>query len=96
METPGFQKPSTEKQARPLTKLPKAEQSQAWADAVARSKTGKPTAKEVEAVVSERQESKTSKFICRHCYGNELSDDGECCERCKEPCNHLKKRRHLM
>ena len=79
--------PETESQVRPLTKLPKTEQARAWADAVASSPTGKPTAKEVEQVVQERINKPTPepRFVCRHCYGNELTDDGECCARCKEP-----------
>lgn len=85
--SPIGEKPTHESQVRPLTKLPQTEQAQAWADAVASSPTGKPTAKEVEQVVQERINKPTQepRFVCRHCYGNELTDDGEYCARCKEP-----------
>lgn len=44
----GAQMPETERQIRPLTKLDTPEQQvEAWSNAVANSKTGKPTAKEV-------------------------------------------------
>lgn len=49
--------PETESQARPLTKLETPEQqSEAWSNAVANSKTGKPSAKEVDAEVKKLQE----------------------------------------
>lgn len=47
-------KPTTERQARPLVELPKAERADAWKEAVERS-NGKPTAKVVQEVVRERQ-----------------------------------------
>lgn len=51
------QKPQTESQARPLTKLETPEhQAEAWSNAVANSETGKPTAKEVDAEVKKLQE----------------------------------------
>lgn len=50
--THGSQIPETERQARPLTKLDNPmDQAEAWGNAVANSKTGQPTAKEVEAEV---------------------------------------------
>jgi hypothetical protein len=47
-------KPTSERQARPLAELPKAERTDAWKEAVERS-NGKPTAKVVEQVVRERK-----------------------------------------
>lgn len=49
--------PETESQARPLTKLETPEQqAEAWGNAVANSKSGKPSAKEVDAEVKKLQE----------------------------------------
>ncbi len=55
---PTGNKPTTERQARPLTKLPRTERAEAWTEAVVTSPTGAPTAKEVEAVV-EKMKQKT-------------------------------------
>jgi hypothetical protein len=46
-------KPTTERQARPLTKLPPEEQPKAWAAAVEKAEGKQPTAKQVEEVVVE-------------------------------------------
>jgi len=80
-------KPTNVAQLKQLAKLPAAEQSQAWADAVATSPDGDPTARDVKAAVERISTTKPTRnnFTCRNCYGHELSDDGECCERCKEP-----------
>ena len=43
--------PTTERQARPLTKLPPGQRAEAWSAAVDASTTGTPTAKEVQAAV---------------------------------------------
>jgi hypothetical protein len=48
-------KPASERQTRPLAKLPAEEQGPAWEEAVERS-GGKPTARHVEEVVKERTE----------------------------------------
>lgn len=50
-------KPQTESQARPLTKLPPEQQSEAWSEACERS-GGQPTAKQVDEVVRERTQEK--------------------------------------
>jgi len=44
-------KPQSERQTRPLTKLPKEKRAEAWQKAVEASPTGQPTPKEVEAAV---------------------------------------------
>gem|GEM_PF-2354666 len=54
--------PTTERQTRPLTKLPAEEQAGAWNDAVERS-GGEPTAKDVEAVVAERLEPEHTPLV---------------------------------
>ena len=46
--------PVTERQLRPLAKLPLGQRAAAWKEAAASSPTGTPTAKQVEAVVSKR------------------------------------------
>jgi hypothetical protein len=46
--------PKTERQARPLTKLPPEKRAEAWQEAVEASPGGKPTAKAVAAVVAQR------------------------------------------
>lgn len=51
---PTDNKPTTERQARPLTKLAPEKRAEAWNAAVAASPTGTPTAKEVEAAVANR------------------------------------------
>ena len=51
---PKGNKPTTERQARPLTKLPPEERAAAWSAAVKASPTRTPTAKEVEAAVEKR------------------------------------------
>jgi len=87
------EKPTTEKQYRALSKLPEAEQSAAWADAVAES-GGQPTAKDVERVVRERirtTKPTPKKFVCPNCYCTEQNDDGDCA-RCKEPSEPPKKK----
>lgn len=79
--------PDSERQARPLTKLPKAEQSQAWADAVASAPDGKPTAKQVERAVQERISTTKpthKQYRCPNCNHDEQTEDGDCA-RCKEP-----------
>ena len=48
---PSGNTPKTEAVIRPLAKLPPTERAGAWQEAVAASPTGKPTAKEVQAVV---------------------------------------------
>jgi hypothetical protein len=48
------EKPTSERQVRPLVELPKEERPKAWQEAVERS-NGKPTAKVVEQVVRERK-----------------------------------------
>lgn len=80
------EKPTTDTQYRALGKLPEAEQSAAWADAVAES-GGNPTAKDVERVVKQRistTKPTPKKFVCPNCGGHELSEFGDC-EACKEP-----------
>ncbi len=52
--SPGRLLPATEKQTRPLAKLPAEERPAAWAEAVERSGGGQPTARVVETVVEER------------------------------------------
>lgn len=47
-------KPTTERQARPLTKLPAEKRAEAWQRAVEASPTGTPTARAVAAVVAQR------------------------------------------
>ena len=44
----------TERQARPLTKLPPEKRAEAWQEAVEASQTGTPTAKAVAAIVAQR------------------------------------------
>ena len=51
---PTGNKPTTERQARPLTNLPAGDRAAAWGDAVKASLTGTPTAKAVEAAVNKR------------------------------------------
>ena len=51
---PTGNKPTTERQARPLTKLPAEKRGEAWQRAVEASPTGAPTAKAVAAVVAQR------------------------------------------
>ena len=56
--------PKTERQSRPLAKLPPEQRAEAWREAVEASPTGSPTAKAVAAVVAQRtgtpaQEDKT-------------------------------------
>jgi hypothetical protein len=46
-------KPTSERQVRPLTKLPKEKRAEAWQRAVEASPSGQPTAADVEAVVEE-------------------------------------------
>lgn len=46
--------PVTERQLRPLAKLPLDQRAAAWKEVTASSPTGTPTAKQVEAVVSKR------------------------------------------
>lgn len=45
--------PENERQVRPLTQLPAEQQAPAWQEAVAQSRNGKPTSREVERVVQE-------------------------------------------
>ena len=47
-------KPTTERQARPLTKLAQEKRAEAWSAAVKESPTGTPTARAVAAVVAKR------------------------------------------
>ena len=51
---PTGNKPTTERQARPLTKLPPEKRGEAWQEAVKTSSTGAPTAKAVAAIVALR------------------------------------------
>lgn len=51
-ESPMGDSMPNERTARPLTKLPPAQRAKAYHEAVAASPTGKPTAREVQAVVS--------------------------------------------
>lgn len=51
---PTGNKPMTERQLRPLAKLPPGARAEAWNAAVEASPTGTPTTKEVEAAVCER------------------------------------------
>lgn len=57
-------KPSTESQARPLTKLPPDEQADAWREAVETAPDGKMTAKHVAKVVEKRNATKTVQERC--------------------------------
>jgi hypothetical protein len=52
-------KPSSEFQARPLTRLPAEEQPAAWREAVETAPNGKVTAKHVESVVARKLEAPT-------------------------------------
>lgn len=51
---PTGNKPTTERQARELNKLPPSKRAEAWQEAVETSPTGTPTAKAVAAVVAQR------------------------------------------
>lgn len=86
LETNCLPEPATEGATRPLTKLPKEQQAEAWQAAVESSPTGKPTAREVEKIVQERISTTvpTQKFTCSNCGGHELSEHDDC-ESCKEP-----------
>ena len=51
--------PKTERQARPLTKLPPGQRAEAWQEAVKASPNGTPTAKAVATIVAKRTETPT-------------------------------------
>jgi len=57
----GIQKPTSERQARPLTALPPQQQQQAWKEAVETAPKGKVTAKHVAEVVERRTTPATPK-----------------------------------
>jgi hypothetical protein len=69
---PESPKPTTESQARPLTKLPPEEQPAAWAKAVERADGKQPTAKQVEAAVAsiiapEEDETEADRSVMAAC-----------------------------
>lgn len=74
--------PANERQARPLAKLQPAEQADAWQEAVEES-DGKPTAKDVEAVVNKRlgKTKAVSLYVCPDC-GEQFKDEVWHCEKC--------------